>query len=91
MKVVWSETAILQVRKYARLIEEDKPKAAKKWIKEIFSKEKDIKEFPLLGRVVPEFNKSSLREVIHGSHRIIYRIQKKEILITTVQSFKIQL
>ena len=88
MKVVWSETAINQIRRYASLIEDDKPKAAANWIRSVFSKETDISSFPLLGRVVPEYDKTSIREIIFGSYRIIYKIQKNEILVTTVQSFK---
>ena len=88
MKVVWSETSISQIRIYAKIIEGDKPKAAAKWINEIFSKEGDIAEFPLLGRVVPEYQKTSIREIIHGNFRIIYKIQDAEILVATVQNSK---
>ena len=31
-----------------------------------------IGSFPELGRVVPELGSPNIREIIHGSHRIIY-------------------
>ena len=88
MKVIWSEKAIDQIRLYAQLIQNDKPMAASKWIRSIMAKDKEIEEFPMLGRVVPEFNKTSVRECIFGSHRIIYRINETDILIVTVEHSK---
>ena len=34
-----------------------------------------LAEFPEIGRTVPEFRRSDLREIIHGSYRIIYRFR----------------
>src|SRR6266536_1493696 len=34
-----------------------------------------LAEFPDLGRVVPEFSRPDLRELVHLSYRIIYRVQ----------------
>lgn len=84
MKVVWTQQAISQVKRYAKIIEEDKPNAAKNWIREIFAREKDISQFPLMGRVVKEFKVSNVREVLQGNHRIIYRIHKSGIDVITV-------
>jgi len=35
----------------------------------------DLAEFPELGRMVPEFQKPNLREIICRSYRVIYRLQ----------------
>lgn len=43
-----------------------------------------LETFPLSGRVVPEFDDDSLREVVHGSYRIVYRLRAEIIEILTV-------
>jgi toxin ParE1/3/4 len=44
-----------------------------------------LEKSPKMGRRVPETNDDSIRELITGSYRIIYKIRtEKEILIITV-------
>ena|ERR1044071_1604689 len=40
--------------------------------------------FPKSGRVVPELNNSSIREIILGNYRIVYRLKGKVAEILTV-------
>jgi plasmid stabilization system protein ParE len=39
---------------------------------------------PLIGRVVPEFNRQDLREVIFRGYRIVYLVQSDEVLVLRV-------
>ena len=39
---------------------------------------------PQSGRIVPEINDPTIREVIQGSYRIVYRLIREEIHIITV-------
>lgn len=43
-----------------------------------------IADFPLSGRVVPEFETKQIREIIEGSYRIIYYIKPEQIDILAV-------
>ncbi len=43
-----------------------------------------IAEFPLSGRVVPEYNMEQIREVIEGYYRIIYYIKPDQIDVIAV-------
>ncbi len=43
-----------------------------------------LTNFPLSGRVVPEVGKKSIREIILGNYRIIYRVLPDEVEILTV-------
>ena len=47
-------------------------------LKRIRERAKLLRKQPLLGRVVPETNSESIRELILGSYRIIYRIISEE-------------
>lgn len=54
----------------------DDPGAAVQTGSAIFHKVDLLREHPLLGRIVPERRRASLREVIHPPYRIVYRFQK---------------
>jgi toxin ParE1/3/4 len=43
-----------------------------------------LKDNPRSGRVVPELGNESIREVIHGNYRIVYRLQREVVEIATV-------
>jgi Txe/YoeB family toxin of Txe-Axe toxin-antitoxin module len=43
--------------------------------KRIFKIIQDMNEFPMSGRVVPEYNNSNIREKIVENYRIVYRIK----------------
>lgn len=77
MKVIWSSLAITRVNEIVDFISFDKPDAARKWVEQIFNKIERLKQFPYSGRVVPELNRTEIREIIYGNYRIIYKIQKK--------------
>lgn len=43
-----------------------------------------LRDHPQAGRMVPELNRSEIRELIRGSYRIVYRIRGEAIEILTV-------
>ena len=44
-----------------------------------------LKDFPEQGRRVPESKRADVREIFFQSHRIVYRIEPKRIVILTVR------
>jgi len=88
MRVVWSPLAVARVREAAEYIARDKPGAAKGWAEGVFRRVAQLTDFPTSGRVVPELGREDLRELIQGTYRIIYRIEKKAVLILTVRHGK---
>ena len=85
MRIIWSPLAVDRASEIADYIAQDKPPAAEKWIDTIFSKVKQLKSSPEIGRIVPEINDSQFRELIYGNYRIIYRIETKQISILTIR------
>lgn len=85
MKIIWSPRALKRVREIASYISYDKPGAAQNWIDSIFNAVKRLGRFPKSGRLVPEIDRPNIREMILGSYRIVYRIEKKRISILTVR------
>ena len=88
MKIIWSPLAIDRASEIAEYIAQDKPSAAEKWINTVFSKVKQLKSSPEIGRVVPEIRNEQFRELIYGNYRIIYRIEKTQISILTIRHGK---
>ena len=85
MKVFWSSEARSKHREIREYIARDNREAARKWAIETFVATKKLAELPKLGRMVPEFQRENLRELIHGRHyRIVYRILNNEIEIVTI-------
>ena len=88
MNIVWSPLAVDRVSEIAAYIARDKPLAAEKWVKTVFSKIEHLKSSPEIGRIVPEIDNGRFRELIYGNYRIIYRIELEQISILTVRHGK---
>ena len=43
-----------------------------------------LKDNPRSGRMVPELGDESIREVIHGNYRIVYRLRHDLVEVATV-------
>jgi plasmid stabilization system protein ParE len=50
----------------------------------IFNAPKRIKKFPLSGRIVPEFCDATIREIIFGSYRVIYKVHDSSCFVVSV-------
>ena len=85
MRIEWSPLAIERVTDIALYIAEDKPMASDKWVVSIFKTVEKLAAFSKLGRVVPEFGRDEIRELLHGNYRIIYQINSSVIEILTVR------
>lgn len=85
MKLVWSPRALDRLEEIASFIAQGRPKTAGEWVEEIFSVVRRLERFPGSGRVVPEVRRGTIREVIHGGFRIIYRVETEHLSVVTVR------
>ncbi len=53
MKIIWSPLSKSQLTDIAEYIALDKPKAANRWLKNLFKEVEKLKLFPKSGRKVP--------------------------------------
>ena len=88
MNIVWSPLAVDRASEIAGYIAQDKPSAAEKWIKTVFSKAEQLRTSPQIGWVVPEIKNTQFRELIYGNYRIIYRVETERISILTIRHGK---
>lgn len=85
MKVVWAPLAIERAVEQARFIAGDKPEAGRRWLDGLFAAAGKLANFPQLGKVVPELADPEIREIAFGSHRVIYRVEKRQVSVLTIR------
>jgi plasmid stabilization system protein ParE len=85
MRVVWSPLAVDHLSEIARYIARDDPAAADRWVKSVFERFEQVRNFARSGRRVPEVGRVDIRELFHGEYRIIYRVQPDRVAILTVR------
>jgi addiction module RelE/StbE family toxin len=83
-EVVWSPRAVEDVRAIAAYIAEDSLAYAKSVAQKIVAGTRRLANFPMSGRVVPEFRDENIREVFAYSYRIIYRVEGQTVTIAAV-------
>jgi plasmid stabilization system protein ParE len=80
-KIIWSEQARDDLQAIVLFIARDNPNVAESFGYRLISKVDALAQFPQLGRVVPEENDESVREIIFRPYRIIYKVlAEKEIV-----------
>ncbi|KAA3610322.1 MAG: type II toxin-antitoxin system RelE/ParE family toxin [Calditrichaeota bacterium] len=84
MRVIWSRTALQNLMDIEEFIARDNPERAKKFINRLISFGDDIKDFPLKGRIVPEFSVKEIREIFEKAYRIVYRVSENQVEILTI-------
>jgi len=88
-KVNWTFQALEDIQDIADFHAPSSPQYASFIVTEILSVEEKLSRFPKIGRIVPETNIKSIREVIVSNYRVIYAIAPNgEINILTVRSSK---
>ncbi len=88
MKVLWSPLAVDRIAEIAEYIAQDNPGAAEKWLNAVFKKVEELKGFSKNGHIVPETDNKSIRELIHGNYRIVYRLEERRLSVLTVRHGK---
>lgn len=84
MKVNWTVAAQKHLVDIYEYIATDSDLYAQRMIDRLTRRSEQIGNFPMSGRVVPEYDLSDIREVIEAPYRIIYRILPEQIDILAV-------
>jgi addiction module RelE/StbE family toxin len=84
MKIVWSEPAVTDLDAIRTYIARDSETYADAVILEIFATTDRLENFPESGRIVPELNDPTTREIIVGSYRVMYDISGEVVRILGV-------
>jgi toxin ParE1/3/4 len=73
-EVMWTDTAIQDLNDIAEYIAKDSVRYAEITTEELFYATDILERYPNAGSKVPEFDNESVRQLVRGSYRIIYKI-----------------
>ena len=80
----WTEHAVAQLAAVAEYVSLSSPVYAEHLVDRIARRLDQAREFPASGRVVPEFARSEVRELIEWPYRLVYRVHADAIEILSV-------
>lgn len=80
----WSLTAGADLQQIEDFIARDSSLHAVGFIDRLIESAEKLKASPNIGRVVPEFNRPELREVLFRSYRVVYLSQPEGVTILRV-------
>jgi len=79
-KVEFTNQALSDIDDIALYISVDSFHYASLQVEKFFKRVEILEQFPTLGREVPEFGIKSVRELIEGNYRIVYKIINKNLI-----------
>jgi toxin ParE1/3/4 len=85
VKVIWAPLAEEQVADAFAYIASERPAAAVKWFDRLLSKTESLSVLPDQGRMVPEAQRPSLREVFVEPYRVVYHRGEDMVVVLSVQ------
>lgn len=80
-KLIWSPAARDDLHDIVSFISHDNRRRAETFGYRIITETDRLRDFPELGRVVPEYLVANIREVIFRSYRVVYRVDHERKLV----------
>jgi Plasmid stabilization system protein len=71
-KIIWSPRALADLSDIARFISKSSTLVAERFCLQIIEHAESLSAFPLKGRIVPEKQRETLRELVFPPYRIAY-------------------
>ena len=84
MEVIFTYRFLNRIEEYADFIALDHVPTAIKWARDVFEHCQKLSNQPESGRVVPEFRRTEIREIIHGNYRLVYELKTNQIDMLTI-------
>ncbi len=84
MRLRWTYRARQDLLEIGRFSARDSRNAARDWTGRLRSRARTAAEMPYSGRVVPEFQREDIRELLLRNYRIVYRIREVAVDVLTV-------
>lgn len=81
VKIVWAEFAREDFKIVLTYIAQNSTSYTNRYIEKLLARVRQLESFPRLGQMVPEFGMESIRELIEGNYRIVYRINNDSFIL----------
>jgi plasmid stabilization system protein ParE len=83
-QLVWSPSAIGDLADICGYIGRDSEYYARLFAQRVVAATETLIQFPEVGRIVPEFGRRDLRELLFQKYRVVYRVKQDEVQIVAV-------
>lgn len=77
VEINWTKQAVKDIENIAEFIAKDSEHYAQIQVQRFLLSTKPLERFPKTGKIVPEKQDPSIREILVGSYSVIYRIISK--------------
>ena len=84
MKVLWTDAAVSQLQAIHDYLAQTSPDYAVVIVDRLTRRSIQIAAFPNSGRMVPEYERNEIREVIEGRYRIVYLVEPAQVQVLAV-------
>lgn len=84
VRIIWTELALDDLKSIHDYVSRESHVYATRLIEKIIGRVQQLEIFPESGKIVPEFGKKSIKELIEGNYRIIYKIHSEHIGIARI-------
>lgn len=84
MEIIFTDRFLDRIEECTDYIALDHAPTAVKWARGVFEQCQKLKGQAESGRVVPEFRRPEIREIIHGNYRLVYELKTDQINMLTI-------
>ncbi len=84
MEVIFTDQFLDRVEECTDYIALDHVSTAIKWARGVIEQCQKLSNQPKSGRIVPEFRRPEIREIIHGNYRLVYELKPNQIDMLTI-------
>jgi len=83
-RLTWTIDAVDDLQAIAEFLERDAPLYASAVVDKILATTRKLLDHPLAGRIVPEFDRSDIRERFVFSYRMVYHVKNDHIVVLNI-------
>jgi toxin ParE1/3/4 len=83
-RIHWTRQASGDLDEIHEYVKRDSPAAATALVVRLLTAIDQLEAYPQSGRAVPEFDNPTIRELIRGSYRIVYRLWQRDIQLLRI-------
>ena len=82
--IIWAVGAREDLRQIIKFIRQDSTAFATAMAERVVSAVERLRRYPKLGHTVPEYGDETIRELIVGNYRVIYRVRRQQVGILAI-------
>ena len=83
-QVIWTTRATNELANTATYLEDYSVTYATSFVRKVYDRVGQLATFPEMGRVIPEINRDTYRELLEGNYRIMYELLDDIVLIQQI-------